>query len=174
MLERALHRDEIERIWTIDRSEIHDAIYQWRDGALHRVPAYYEIASWHPDQIEQDTPVLYEIFDRGGVFIGMFDEDALVGVSVVDSKPFGEGDGCRQLKYLYVSHAYRQQGIASRLFRAAVAWAEAQGGSHLYISATPTENTVHFYQRRGAVVTPTPDPMLYALEPDDIHMLYAL
>jgi GNAT superfamily N-acetyltransferase len=74
-------------------------------------------------------------------------------------------------KYLYVSRSHRQQGIGRALFREAQAIAHARGAQALYISATPTENTVNFYRRCGAVVSTTPDPELYALEPDDIHLV---
>src|SRR6266496_6627901 len=48
-------------------------------------------------------------------------------------------------KYLYVSRSHRQQGIGRALFREAQAIAHARGAQALYISATPTENTVNFY-----------------------------
>jgi hypothetical protein len=41
----------------------------------------------------------------------------------------------------------------------------------MYISATPSENTVNFYLRRGAVVTSEPDPELFEFEPEDIHFV---
>jgi GNAT superfamily N-acetyltransferase len=171
MMMRPLMRDEIETIWTIDRSEVHHQIYQMRDGQLVLTPAYFESHGWAPGQSEQDTPKLYACFDRGGAFVGMFDDRKLVGIAVVDTIPLGAVGDQLQLKYLYVSHSYRQHGVGTRLFREAGAIARARGATWLYISATPTENTIQFYQRCGAVVTPTPDPELYALEPEDIHLV---
>jgi hypothetical protein len=40
----------------------------------------------------------------------------------------------------------------------------------IYRSATPTEGTVQFYLRQGCVVLEQPDPGLFALEPEDIHL----
>jgi hypothetical protein len=40
----------------------------------------------------------------------------------------------------------------------------------LYISATPSENTINFYLRSGCRVTAQLDPELFALEPKDIHL----
>jgi hypothetical protein len=49
--------------------------------------------------------------------------------------------------------------------------ARALGASGLYISATPTRNTVDAYRRMGASVLARPDPDLLAREPDDVHLL---
>ena len=95
-------------------------------------------------------------------------------MAVVDNVPLGVEGNQLQLKYLYVSRAYRQRGIATRLFQEVSVMARAHGARYLYISATPTENTVNFNRSRGAMVTLTPDPELYALEPDDIHLVCPL
>jgi len=63
---RALTRHEIDLIWTIDRSEVHDHIYKVVEGRLILVPAYFEIPGWHPKTIETDTIKLRDCFDRGG------------------------------------------------------------------------------------------------------------
>jgi len=42
------------------------------------------------------------------------------------------------------------------------------------VSATPSGPTVDFYRSRGFEPTDEPDPALFALEPDDIHMVLAL
>lgn len=171
---RRLERHEIERIWSIDRSEVHHHIYRLEGGDLVRVPGYFDLRGWPPEQVATDTPMLYACFDRGGAFVGMFDDDQLVGVALVDTIPLGAAGDEVQLKYLYVSRSHRRQGIGEALFREARALARAGGAQALYISATPTENTVDFYRRRGAEVTTTPDPDLFAREPDDIHMVCRL
>jgi GNAT superfamily N-acetyltransferase len=171
---RTLTQGEIELIWTIDRSEVHHHIYQVVDGQLTLLPAYFEIPGWHPRMIETDTPKLHECFDRGGVFLGSFDRDTLIGVSVVDTKPVGSAGDHVQLLYLYVSRSARGHGVGSALFAAAAEAARALGAKALYISAVPTENTVNFYLRRGSSLTTDPDPDLFAAEPDDIHLTYPL
>lgn len=138
------------------------------------VPAYFEIPGWHPRTIESDTPKLYECFDRGGIFWGAFVGDALVGVSVVDTKPVGSGGDQRQLLFLYVSRSARGRGIGSKLFAAAAKAARGWGAKALYISSVPTQNTVDFYRGRGASLAASADPDLLAAEPDDIHLTYPL
>ena len=48
------------------------------------------------------------------------------------------------------------------------------GAAGLYISATPTENTIRFYLGLGCRVIPQPDPQLFAEESEDIHLECAL
>jgi len=171
---RSLERQEVEAIWIIDRSEVHHFVYRLRNSELMLTPAYFALQGWPSDQVEQDTPALYTCFDRGGAFIGAFQEDQLIGIVIIDNLPLGVDQNQLQLKYLYVSQAHRQQGIVTRLFDAARAIARAQGVAFLYISATPTENTVKFYVRRGCYLASTPNLQLLAMEPDDIHLLYPI
>jgi hypothetical protein len=44
----------------------------------------------------------------------------------------------------------------------------------MYISATPSENTVNFYQYLGCVLTEEVDAELFELEPEDIHLEYRI
>lgn len=170
MIIRALARDEIERVWTIDRSEVIDRIYVLRDGELVAQPVHHALSGWPPGEAETYTPLLQACFDRGGAFLGAFDGEALVGVVVVDTRLLGPRGDLLQLKFLHVSRAYRGQGLGERLFAAAQAFARDRGAGGLYVSATPSENTLSFYQQRGCVILDQPDPELFALEPEDIHL----
>ncbi len=170
MLQRLLSRDEIELIWTIDRSELIENIYRLQDGELVLEPAPFQARGWPPGEAERYTPLLQACFDRGGVFYGAFDGGRLVGVAVLDTIFIGPERDQLQLKLLHVSDGYRKQGLGRLLFEQAAEGARALGAKRLYVSATPSENTIHFYQHRGCVVTPTPDPEQFALEPDDIHL----
>jgi predicted N-acetyltransferase YhbS len=171
---RPLTRNEIELIWTIDRSEVHHHVYEVRDGELVRVPRYFDIPGWRSDAMERETPGLLDCFDRGGTFLGLLDGQLLVGVGVLESALVGRTSDQMQLAYLYVSRTYRGRGIGTRLFEAAVSIARAAGANALYISSAPTENTVDFYLGRGCVLAPEPDPRLLAAEPEDIHLIFRL
>lgn len=158
-------------MWTIDRREVYHAIYRLEHGHLIRMPTYAEITGWPSKKVTRETPLLYECFDRGGVFIGLFDHMQLAGIAVIDTIPLGDDGDQLQLKYLHVSRPYRGQRIGQLLFRKAQMIAHSRGARALYISATPTEQAVNFYQRCGAVINPKPNPELYALEPEDIHLI---
>ena len=167
---RPLRRAEIERIWTIDRGELIERVYELRDGALLLRDAPMEVPGWPTGTAERQTPALRGCFDRGGDFTAAFDGERLVGIGVLDRHPVTARPDLRQLLLLYVGRAHRHQGLGARLFRQARERARAWGAAGLYVSATPTENTIRFYLGMGCRVIPQPDPQLFAEEPEDIHL----
>ncbi len=167
---RELTREEIGQIWDIDRSEIIENIYYPENEGLVLKPEYYNMTGWPPGEAELYTPLLLDCFDRHGWFYGLFDDGRIIGVVVLESKFIGSRKDLLQLKFLHVSSAYRKQGLGHRLYELARDRARTLGAKGLYISATPSENTVNFYMRLGSVVTKEPDPQLFQLEPEDIHL----
>ena len=79
-----------------------------------------------------------------------------------------------QLVLLHVDRRYRDQGLGRQLFVRAEAGARARGAPGLYVSATPSRHTVSFYHGCGCRVLAEPDPELFAVEPEDIHLICAL
>ena len=167
---RKLLREEVEQVWNIDRSEVIDNIYRFESGALALRRQHYDVPGWPPGEAEKYTPILLDCFDRGGWFYGAFDRAELIGVVVLESKRIGKRKDQLQLKFLHVSSSYRNKGLGTRLFELAKAAARERGARRLYISATPSENTVNFYLRLGCAVAREPDPELVDLEPEDIHL----
>jgi GNAT superfamily N-acetyltransferase len=171
---RELRRDEIDQIWTIDRREYIANIYRLVDGRLELEAHDFDVPGWDPETIAKTTPLLHTMFDRGARFFAAFDAASsagqLAGVSVLDTLPRGERGDLRQLEFMHVGRDYRDQGLGARLFEQARAAARALGARAMYISATPSEHTIRFYQARGATLLAVPDPELFALEPEDIHL----
>ncbi len=174
LIARALARDEVTRIWGIDRREVIDNIYYFEHGRLVLKPEHYDMQGWPPGESALYTPILMDCFDRGGWFHGLFDEQHLVAVAVLESKFIGTHKDLLQLKMLHVSSAYRGRGLGRELFELSRAEARRRGAKGMYISATPSEHTINFYMRLGCTITPCPDPELFALEPEDIHLECAL
>lgn len=172
--ERLLRRDEVALVWGIDRREVIEEIYSLKDGKLVLRPEFYDMSGWPEGEAEHYTPILLDCFDRGGWFLGLFDQGGLIGAVVVDSRRFGPRNEWLQLKFLHLSHAYRRRGLGAYLFRLAAAQARRLAGGALYVSATPSRNTVDFYTGLGCQLCEEPDEQLYRLEPEDIHLLYDL
>ena len=168
---RQLTRAEIEQIWTIDRAEVIHAVYHLRDGALVLEPEHYDMTGWPPGEDALYGPILRDCFDRGGWFYGVFDGAKLCAVAVLESKFIGPDGDQLQLKFLHVDRTYRGQGWGKALFVAAQEEARRRGAKWLYVSATPSQHTIDFYLRQGCALTPEPDPELFALEPEDIHLV---
>ena len=174
MIIRSLQRDEIPLIWQIDRSEIIHNIYQLRDGKLVLIPDYFDAQGWPPNEAEHYTPILTDCLDRGGSFWGVFEGEKIIGTAVLESKFIGSKHDMLQLKFLHVSHKHRKQGLGKKLFNLAAEKARSLGAKKMYISATPSENTINFYMRLGCALATEIDPDLFALEPEDIHLEYVI
>jgi len=174
MIIRLLQRDEIPFVWQIDRREVIHHIYHLQDGELVLVPEYFDMQGWPPGEREHYTPVLLDCFDRGGTFWGAFEDGKIFGTAILESKFIGSKSDTLQLKFLHVSRGGRKQGLGKKLFHLAVDHARSLGAKKLYISATPSENTINFYLGLGCVLTTEIDPELFALEPEDIHLEYVI
>jgi len=174
VLIRRLARDEIENIWEIDRSEIIGKVYYLRDGRLTLEVEPYDMRAWPQGEAKLYMPFLYDCFDRGGTFYGAFEGLEMVGAVVLESKFIGRKKDQLQLKFLHVGNEYRKMGLGRALFEKAVDKARELSAKRLYISATPSENTVGFYLHLGCELTKEIDQELYALEPKDIHLEYRI
>ncbi|KAA5843836.1 GNAT family N-acetyltransferase [Pseudomonas sp. GW456-L14] len=173
--ERLLTSQDIPLFKLIDRAELIEAFYRLQDGQLLGYPQREVVTGWPPGEAEHDARVLQACEQRGGWLYGVFDEHRLVAAAVVDCLVIhNAGLRLRQLKFLHVSQAYRGRGLGQRLFGLAAEQARRMGGEGLYVSATPSRNTVDFYRRLGCELLAAPDPELYRLEPEDIHLYLRL
>jgi GNAT superfamily N-acetyltransferase len=169
---RGLTRDELDLVRTIDRSEVIDGVYYLENDELVLKPEHWELQGWPPGEIEPKIAMLRECYDRGGTFWGAFEDGHMVGVAALDATWIGRARDQLPLEFLHVSHAYRRRGLGRALFQRASDHARDLGARRLYISATPSENTIGFYRHLGCFVTPEVDPHLFELEPEDIHLEY--
>jgi predicted N-acetyltransferase YhbS len=171
---RELERKELGDIWSIDRAEEIGAIYHHQANALVLVPEHHDVRGWPPGEPEHYGPILLDCFDRGGTFYGAFDGEVLIGASALESRFIGRERDQLQLKFLHVSRVNRKLGAGSALFEKTISRARELGAIGLYISATPSENTIRFYLRRGCRVADEVDAALFELEPEDIHLELAI
>jgi len=171
---RELAQHELPDLWSIDRAEEVESIYSCVGGELVLEPRHFDVRGWPPGEREHYEPLLRDCFERGGTFYGAFDGDTLIGAAVLESRFIGRERDQLQLKFLHVSRRHRQAGLGRTLFEKAVAKARERGARRLYISSTPSENTVRFYLRRGARLTAEVDAELVALEPEDIHLEFEI
>ncbi len=103
--------------------------------------------------------------------LGAFRSEQLVGVVLVRPEL---REGLAQLAFLHVSRALRRLGIARRLMEQACAVAREAGARRMYVSATPSLSTVDFYLAHGCRLAEKVDPELFALEPEDVHLIMDL
>lgn len=171
---RAMSIEEVERIREIDRSEWIEAIYRMVDGQLEQAEAGHECPTWNEEQLTALIARFQAEASHGGYAVGAYDEGRLVGFGVLGHKLRGRNSDRLHVDLLYVSRDYRRQGIGSRIMDELSREAGNRGAKYLYISSTETQSAVHFYKGYGGQLADEVDPELFALEPEDIHMLKKL
>lgn len=172
---RALLANEVTRIREIDRTERVRIGYRVEGDTLIRMNVVWDSSPWREEGDEHSFPhmihFLEGILGNKGSMLGAFDGDRLVGLAAF--RPH-LSETMAELALLHVTNGYRRLGIASHFFDEIVKMAHQTGATQLYVSATPSESAVGFYTSRGFVWTQTPHPELFALEPEDIHMIKPL
>ena len=168
---RELETQEYERLADIDRTETIRIGYRMTDGSLERMDVDWDTPRWFPagdeHSVSRLVKFLHEHAERGAIALGAFDGERLAGIAMWQPDI---AEGMDQLAFLHVSAGYRRHGIASELCDRLEALARSNGARTFYVSATPSGSAVGFYRSRGFRPTATPDPELFALEPEDIHM----
>ncbi len=174
---RQLDPGALERLGEIDRSEQITRAYAWRDGHLQLEEVDWQVPDWFTDgrtqhsvqaNIEDWRPYLEQ---HGGTMFGALYGRRLVGLTIY--RPRLEPN-MGQLAVLHISRDYRRRGLGAALTEQVARLALADGARRLYVSATPSAATVDFYRSQGFVPVEEPHPELYALEPEDIHMIRTL
>ena len=131
---------------------------------------YYNVSGWHPNNIERNINNLYDIYDHGGSFFGLFQEKQIVGVVALECKFIGSNNDQLQVVFLHIDKNYRKKGYGKILMNQTKERAKELGAKKLYISATPSKNTVDFYMHLGCLLASEINADLYQLEPYDIHL----
>lgn len=168
---RPLQESELNLLWSIDRSERIDGLYELRDGVLHKQAADIDLRGWPEGDPEKYHPEHEDAFHRGSWFMGVFKGNTLLAAVGLDSLPLGPQGDWRQLFFLHVSQSLRGQGMGVWLLDQAKKQAVEWGAKAVYASATPSVNTVDFYMAHGFEIASEPDPRLFELDPEDIHLL---
>jgi predicted N-acetyltransferase YhbS len=171
---RELTRSEVPYIWQINRREVIENVYYLENGELVLKHEHYDMHGWPAGEPEHYTSILADCFDHGGHFWGAFSGELLIGAVVLENRFIGSAKDTLQMIFLHVSNNYRKQGLGKKLFLLAAEKALELEAKKLYISAISSENTINFYLNLGCVLATEIDAELYALEPEDIHLEFAL
>jgi ribosomal protein S18 acetylase RimI-like enzyme len=173
---RPMDASELDRIGEIDRSEQVTREYSYRNGLLEERSFGFAVPAWSPSgnhehSVPSKIAAWRPLLDHGGTLVGAFDAEALAGVAIYRPQLT---PGVANLAVLHVSRSHRRMGVASLLTDEVARLARADGARRLYVSATPSDSAVGFYRSYGFAPTDEPNEELFALEPDDIHMILEL
>jgi ribosomal protein S18 acetylase RimI-like enzyme len=103
--------------------------------------------------------------------LGAFDGGKLVGAA---SLRYRITEDMAQLVSLHVSRGFRRRGVATALAEEIFRLARASWARRIYVSATPSASAVGFYRANGFELAEQVNEELFALEPEDIHMIKGL
>jgi ribosomal protein S18 acetylase RimI-like enzyme len=167
---REISIDEIhEHILDMDVSEHGEFIYLWQDGELVTKPIVWDRPPRTAETWQENWASVLPL--PGVKAWGAFEGEVMVGIIVY--RPHLTDD-MAQLDALFVDKKHRQLGIATHLTKLLEAQSIADGHKRLYVSATESKSAVGFYTSQGFIPTQDTHPELYALEPNDIHMIKIL
>jgi GNAT superfamily N-acetyltransferase len=167
---RQISRNEIHLLNQIDRTETIERVYYPDGDQLILHDEHWDVPDWAPDNKKERIAALQADYDRGATAFGAFAGDRLIGMGIVDHNFLPSGSRRLNLIGLWVSHGYRARGVGRTLVELAAQQARKLGAKILYVSATPSENTIRFYLSVGCRPTKIIDPALFAVEPEDIHL----
>jgi GNAT superfamily N-acetyltransferase len=170
MEHRVLTRAEISKFPEIDRTETVERIYYFREGRLTLVKEHWDVKDWSVQEKQRRTGACLRHYDNNETVFGAIDGTTLVGVSWFDPKPLPSAVGRYKFGGIWVSKKSRGKGIGKKLALLVINKAREHGAKTVYVSATPSENTVRFYMSLGFRPAHAVDPHLHRAEPDDIHM----
>ena len=165
-----LNEQELTRAHEIDVSESNNVLYRYVDGILQTTEEPWTRPRWTAEKWQQRLQ-RWQATLHPDLFLGAFIDEQLAGLA---SLRYQLTDTMAQLTTLHVSRAYRRQGVATALVQEVVRLVKAQGAQMLYVSASESTSAVNFYLSQGFQPTDSPDPVLFALEPNDIHMVMPL
>lgn len=158
----------------IDRSETIDKVYEIDGGKLSETDVHYECSNWDEMELKQIKERYSFELENGGIAIGAFEDDHLLGFGVLGHKFMGPALDQLQVDLMYVSREFRKQGIGTRILGMICDQAKIKGAKYLYISSTETGSAVSFYMRNGGRIAGIVDDDLFKKEPGDIHMIKML
>ena len=171
---RLLEKEDIDRVVEIDRTEIINYIYYYKKGKLELVEEFCRVNKWSNEQELIHISALKDTYDSGGFIFGAFDGPKIAGVISLDSEFIGKNKDHLNLAGFWVSSQYRNKGIGRKLLELVIEKAMEIGTAMIYVSATPSQNTVNFYLKGGFELADEIIENLYELEPLDIHMVRML
>jgi len=171
-----LHHSDFNTVNCIDRRDYSDTWCVVKNGAIvseHREFKHpgFTVAHWNhmmsrfADNVQNGVIILFGAFDAG----------TLIGLSGLElKKQYGPENNLFNIGPMWISEGYRRQGIGKQLFAMMKQEARNRNIKYLYVSATPVPATVKFYINEGCVLLNKPDPELFALELEDIHLVLTL
>lgn len=139
-------------------------IYVKKDGT-YVLEEQLGVMDW---SIDKKRKVAQDLTDSAYISYLALEDDRIIGFMSLVKELVSEQ---MILDLIQVDTDFRGRGIGRMLWEKAVEEARLNGARELYISACPSEETIHFYKAMGAEVTDKPIIAIANDEPDDLQMV---
>ena len=138
LLKDFAHRQKITKKW-VKR----DDVWELADVSLLR--------EWSEDKRIWITEYMCRQIDRGGITVGAFCNESLIGFCCVDGTVSGNSSKYANLTMLFVDDNWKRNGIGKLLLQEAREQAIKLGAEKIFVSAIPSAETIAFYLNMGCV-----------------------
>lgn len=138
LLKDFAHYQKITKKW-VKR----DNVWELTDVSLLR--------EWSAEKRIWITEYMCQQIDRGGITVGAFCNERLIGFCCVDGTVSGNSAKYANLTMLFVDDNWKRNGIGKLLMQEARNHATKLGAEKIFISAIPSAETIAFYQSMGCV-----------------------
>lgn len=161
LLENFNRFQETKRVWFKENGQ-----YKVKDDTF--------LEHWKDEKKREVLQSLMNCVELGGVVVGAFKNNQLVGFSNVESELFGIQKEYVELPFIHVSHEARGSGIGKNMFALCCEKAKILGAKKLYIATHPSEETQLFYKAIGCEYTSEANQKIVEREPLDIQLEFTL
>lgn len=109
------------------------------------------LREWSAEKRIWITEYMRHQIDRGGITVGAFICEQLIGFCCVDGMVYGNSAKYANLTMLFVDDNWKRNGIGKFLLQEACEHAKKLGAAKIFISAIPSAETIAFYLKMGCV-----------------------
>ncbi|MCB0106821.1 MAG: GNAT family N-acetyltransferase [Caldilineaceae bacterium] len=166
---KRLDESDLAGVTSIDVSESGEERYQLVDGELNVVQQPWQRPFWDTDAWPQRLQSWAQKL-KPDCYLGAYDGERMVGIAGLR---YRLTPTMAQLTSLYIDVHYRRQGVAHQLVAEVFRLSRESEAQAIYVSSKPSIPAVGFYTRQGFRPTLEPHPVLFELQPLDIHMIKA-
>lgn len=166
---RQLDINECNKIKEIDASQYIGRAWRDINGSKQLVEINYQDPDF-PNGFENHLSNLINTIHSGGIALGAFYRERLVGFCSVNNDLFGEKYKYVLLDQLFISNELRGKGIGKKLFFMAAKTAKSMGADKFYICAGSSEEPIAFYYAIGCEETKEINQKLYQLDIRDYQL----
>lgn len=152
---------ETKRVWFKENDQ-----YKLKDDTF--------LDHWNDEKKKEIIQSLINCVELGGIAVGAFNNNQLVGFANVESELFGNKKEYVELPFIHVSNEARGSGIGKKIFALCCEKAKRLGAKKLYIAAHPSEETQHFYKAVGCEYAAEVNQKILDRESLDIQLEFTL